>query len=84
LVRKGMAFREAHSIAGRIVTLAVEKRCRLNELSLADFQGFSRLFGKSVFTLMAARASALHKRSAGSTAEREVRKALREWTEALG
>jgi argininosuccinate lyase len=83
LVRKGMAFREAHSTAGRIVALAVEKRCRLNELSLSDFQGFSQLFGKSVFALMAARASALHKRSAGSTNEREVAKALTVWTKKL-
>jgi argininosuccinate lyase len=78
-----MAFREAHSTAGRIVALAIEKRCRLNELSLADFQGFSQLFGKSVFALMAARASASHKRSAGSTSKQEVEKAFTVWTKKL-
>jgi argininosuccinate lyase len=83
LVRKGMAFREAHAIVGRIVALAAERGCRLHELSLADFQGFSRLFEKSVFALMAARASALHKRSAGSTSKQEVEKALTVWTRKL-
>ena len=38
LVRKGMPFREAHSVAGKAVRRAAEKGTSLDELSLNEWQ----------------------------------------------
>lgn len=38
LVSKGIAFREAHELAGRAVLTALDRKCTLEELTLADFQ----------------------------------------------
>jgi argininosuccinate lyase len=35
----GMPFRDAHHVTGRIVKLAEDQNCRLEQLSLADMQG---------------------------------------------
>lgn len=40
LVRKGVAFRDAHAIVGAAVKSAEQKNCDLAELSLADLQEF--------------------------------------------
>ncbi|MCQ2752434.1 MAG: argininosuccinate lyase [Coriobacteriales bacterium] len=44
LVRKGLAFRDAHAIVGHIVGDCVEKGISLQDLSLEDLQKFSELF----------------------------------------
>ena len=40
LVRKGVAFRDAHAIVGAAVKSAEQKNCDLAELSLAELQEF--------------------------------------------
>lgn len=51
LVKKGMSFREAHSVAGKVVALSEEKHCTLTDLSLEDLQGISELFTQDVTCL---------------------------------
>ncbi|GIX70206.1 argininosuccinate lyase [Caerostris extrusa] len=38
LVRKGIAFREAHKIAGEVVALAEKEKCTITELTLSQLQ----------------------------------------------
>src|SRR5882672_9015809 len=38
LARKGMPFRQAHGTVGRIVMLAIERGCELNDLPLDEFK----------------------------------------------
>lgn len=79
LARKGMPFREAHTLVGEIVRFSLEKGMRLREMSLRDYQKRSKLFTKDVFRLFDPVTSVSEKKSAGSTSPAEVKKALRFW-----
>ena len=49
LVRKGMPFRQAHSVSGKAVALCIERGIWLMELPLADYQKLSNLFADDVY-----------------------------------
>ena len=49
LVGKGMAFRKAHEIVGKIVLLAMDRKKTLKELTLKELREFSRQITKDVF-----------------------------------
>ncbi len=49
LVRKGVPFREAHEMVGRIVIKAIEEGVELGELPLADLRAFSSEIDGDVF-----------------------------------
>ncbi len=49
LVVKGMAFRDAHSVIGKLVLYCIEKKCAIDDLSLSELKGFSDLFDEDVF-----------------------------------
>ncbi len=40
LVSKGIPFRDAHGISGRLVLYCIDKKCSLDELSLEEFKSF--------------------------------------------
>ncbi|MBY4798371.1 argininosuccinate lyase [Collinsella sp. AGMB00827] len=48
LVRKGMAFRDAHAVVGRLVLLCEHRGCELSDLSLADLRGECELFADDI------------------------------------
>ncbi|MGQ0527141.1 MAG: argininosuccinate lyase [Alphaproteobacteria bacterium] len=47
-----LPFRDAHHATGAIVKLAEKKRCRLDELSLADLQSVNKRITKKVFGVL--------------------------------
>jgi argininosuccinate lyase len=49
LVGKGVPFRDAHGIVGRLVLACIEKNCALDDLSLEEFRSFSPVFGEDIF-----------------------------------
>lgn len=49
LVRKGMTFREAHHISGKIVLCAIKKNKILEDLDLVFFQSYSNLIEKDIY-----------------------------------
>jgi len=49
LVRKGLPFREAYMIVGRLVTHCINTGASLDTLPLADYQSISPLFGEDVY-----------------------------------
>ncbi len=67
LVKKGMAFREAHQTIGRLVALATEKGISLEELSLNDFKAENAIFGDWVYSVLGYNNCINNKQSAGST-----------------
>jgi argininosuccinate lyase len=83
LVRKGMAFRQAHHVVGAAVALAEKQGRGLNELALADLQTLDQAFAKDVrdvFNL----AKAMERRTIpGSPGTQEVRKELARWKKQL-
>merc|ERR1711916_310240 len=49
LVGKGVPFRNAHHVAGRLVAHALRENKTLSELSLAELQAESELFAEDVY-----------------------------------
>lgn len=81
LVRKGLPFRRAHEIVGRVVRYAEERGKSFSQLTPAEYRRFSPLFA-GMPTLDAT--SALRARNApGGTAPRRVAAALRKWKRRL-
>jgi len=78
LVRRGLPFRRAHEVVGRLVRYAEERDKTFDELTPAEFRRFSPLFGEEAAKLDLD--SALAARNApGGTAPRRVAAALRKW-----
>jgi argininosuccinate lyase len=76
LVSKGLPFRDAHHAVGAAVAHAVQKRCDLAELSLAELQGFSSRVEADVFARITLDASVSARRTWGGTAPEQVRAAI--------
>ena len=49
LVKKGMAFRDAHEVTGRVVLHCIGKGCAIDDLALEELQTFSELFAQDVY-----------------------------------
>ena len=78
LVRKGMPFREAHEVTGRIVIHALGSGVELDELPLADLQGFAPLIQPDIFNALTLDQTLATKSQRGGTAQNRVRQALAE------
>ena len=76
LVRKGMAFRDAHEVVGVAVKLGLESERDLSELSLAELQGFSNMIGDDVFDILSLEGSVAARKHIGGTAPDTVRVAI--------
>ena len=75
LVKKDEPFRTAHDIVGRLVSYAMEKGKSFGELSLSEYQSFSPLFSKDVYSITVS-SSVAAKDVVGGTAPRQVEQAL--------
>ena len=74
--KKGIPFREAHHIAGALVSEAEKKGCGLEDLSLEEMRLISSEIDESVFEVLSVEASAAARKSFGGTAPECVRKAV--------
>ena len=88
LVRKGMPFREAHGVVGRLVRSALERGVALSELPADELGEFSELLDDEYYEVLRLDRSLESKLSPGGTASARVREqldaaraALRELTE---
>ena len=76
LVKKGLPFREAHEIVGRVVRHALERGKELDGLTLDELRGFSPLVDKDVHAALSVEASLAARNVVGGTAPEAVRRAL--------
>jgi argininosuccinate lyase len=76
LVRKGVAFRDAHEVVARAVREAESAGRDLAELSVAQLQVFSPLISADVFEVLTPEGSAASRRHTGGTAPDAVREAI--------
>jgi argininosuccinate lyase len=77
LAERGLPFREAHHVVGRIVRHCVENGKELRDLSLSELQGFHPLFGQDALPLTRLETAIHRRRSYGGTAPEAVREALK-------
>ena len=83
LVRKGVAFRDAHHLVGEIVALAERKQKPLNKLQLAEFQSVHKDFEKDVLQVFDLKKALAQRIGTGAAGTAEVRKQLAYWIKRL-
>src|SRR5262245_18489483 len=76
LARKGVPFREAHEMVGRIVMRGIEKHCELQNLPLDELRSFSPLIDADVFAALSLESTLATKSQTGGTAPDQVAAAL--------
>jgi argininosuccinate lyase len=76
LVDKGVPFRMAHELVGRIVVYALEAKKSLAELGLEEYHRFSDLFGSDLYAAISLSESVARKSRRGGTSFRQVCRAL--------
>ena len=79
----GMPFRQAHSLTGKFVELASEKKIKLSELSLSDLTNIEPKISKKVFQILSPEKSVESRNSFGGTASKEIKKQIRFWKRKL-
>lgn len=73
LVRKGLAFRDAHEVVGNAVRVAGDKGCDLSDLSLAELQEFDASITDDVFKVLSLEGSMQSRKHIGGTAPEQVK-----------
>jgi argininosuccinate lyase len=76
LARRGLEFRRAHDLVGRVVSYAIEQGKPLEELSLEEYRRFSPLFTEELYSSLALDASLKSKAARGGTSPERVSEAL--------
>jgi argininosuccinate lyase len=76
LVRRGLEFRRAHELVGRVVSYAIESNKSLEELSLEEYNGFSNLFQDDLYEALTLESSLANKPALGGTSPDRVSEAL--------
>jgi argininosuccinate lyase len=76
LVHKGLEFRKAHEVIGRVVVYAIEQGRQLDELRLDEYRGFSDRFDADLFDAIRLEQSLAGKAQTGGTSFAQVRAEL--------
>ncbi|MGO2131967.1 MAG: argininosuccinate lyase [Halomonas sp.] len=83
LVRKGVAFRDAHDIVGRSVAYGLREEKDLSDMSLDELRQFSDTIDDDVFEVLTLEGSVAARNHIGGTAPNQVRAAAQRAREAL-
>ena len=76
LVRKGIAFRDAHEVVGKSVAYCIQKGCDLADLDLDELRRFSPAIDGDVFDSLTLEGSVAARDHIGGTAPAQVRAAI--------
>ncbi|ANB62255.1 argininosuccinate lyase [Anoxybacteroides amylolyticum] len=76
LAKKGVPFREAHEIVGKLVLTCIEKGIFLADLPLSEYKQASALFEEDIYEALDPYTAVNRRNSAGGTGFAEVRTAI--------
>ncbi|MEX2474652.1 argininosuccinate lyase [Marinobacter sp.] len=76
LVKKGVAFRDAHEIVGKAVAFGVAESRDLSDMTLEELARFSDVIGDDVFDVLTLEGSVQARDHLGGTAPNQVRAAV--------
>ncbi len=76
LVRKGVAFREAHEAVAQAVRFAEQRGCDLSEISLPELQQFAPTIAEDVYQVLSLEGSLASRDHVGGTAPNQVTVAI--------
>jgi argininosuccinate lyase len=83
LVRKGVPFRQAHHIVGKVVALAEKTGKPLNQLTLAELQSVDKKFGRDTLGMFDLKRAMAKRNLTGAPGTKEVAKQLARWRKQL-
>ncbi len=83
LVLKGVPFRQAHEVIGKLVALSLERKVGFAQLPLEDYRAASEAFGEDVFAVLDVRRSLESRRGIGAPSFTNVAGRLAEWQRVL-
>ena len=78
LVRKGVPFRDAHGIIGRLVLKCIEENISMDELSLEQYREESSAFEEDIYEAISLRTCVEKRNTKGAPGPEQVREMLRE------
>lgn len=76
LVTKGLPFRDAHEIIGRIVLYAIQSNKYLLDLTMEEYHSFSELFKDDIYDVLAPNQVVNARNSLGGTGKEQVKQQL--------
>ena len=76
MVKKGIPFRDAHEIIGKIVLYAIEKGLSLNELTLEEYKSISDVFDETIYEKISVESCVNSRNIEGGPAESAVIEAI--------
>lgn len=76
LAAKGMPFREAHEVVGKLVLFCVQNGCYLADLNLNQFKEASELFEEDIYTALNPYEAVKRRNSQGGTGFEQVKLAI--------
>ena len=76
LASKGMPFREAHEVVGKLVLFCVQNGCYLADLNLNQFKEASELFEEDIYTALNPYEAVKRRNSQGGTGFEQVKLAI--------
>ena len=79
LTRRGVPFRTAHDIVGRVVRHASEAGCDIAKLSLDDLRSYSDVITDDVYKVLTLEGSVAARNHVGGTAPNQVLKQVDRW-----
>ena len=79
LVRRGVAFRDAHEAVARAVRLAAERSCTLSDLPLAELHALAPQIGADVLQVLTVDGSVTARDHVGGTAPAQVAAQVERW-----
>lgn len=77
LVRKGVPFRTAHEVTGKMVRFCIEGDKKLAEITLDEFKRFAPEISKDIYSVLSARESVNARNSFGGTAPAMVKEQIK-------
>ena len=76
LVRKGIPFRDAHGIIGRLVLKCIEKNISLDELSIEEYREESDAFDTDIYDAISLKTCVEKRNTTGAPGPQQVREML--------
>ena len=83
LVEKGVPFRDAHEIVGKMVRYGLEKNKGFSQMKLEEFKQFSDQFDQEIFEILNLEKAIDGKKTLGGTARSTIKKAIQEAKERI-
>ena len=77
LVERGMPFREAHEIVGKIVSTAEKKGLQIHELEITELKRFSKLINNEIEDYLDPEKSVFARNQTGGTSPKQVKRAIK-------